>query len=66
MIDWNALIMGIMKNAGISQAEIARRCGVVRSTVTLLAQGKRKDPSWTFGDKLMKMARKYKVKVTKI
>ena len=63
MIDWPKLIQGIIEKSDLSQADIARLCGVTRSAICLLMAGKRSDPSYSLGENLVKIAKKHKVKV---
>ncbi len=53
-MDWKKLVAEL-DAAGYTQAAIAARCGVAQSTVSDLARGATKSPSFDFGRKLIEM-----------
>jgi transcriptional regulator with XRE-family HTH domain len=56
-MDWKALIDELTK-AGLTQAQIADECGVKsQSTVSDLARGATKSPTYDFGKRLIELHR---------
>lgn len=51
---WQQLIRDL-KDAGLTQDEIASAIGVTQPTISDLANGKIKNPSFVLGDKLKKL-----------
>lgn len=53
--DWVALIAGL-KSAGWSQTELANECGVTQQSISALASGVTKSPSYDLGMSLQRLA----------
>jgi predicted transcriptional regulator len=53
---WPELINGILSREGISERELADRCGVKQPTINRLRTGKTRDPSWPLGQCLVGFA----------
>lgn len=53
-MDWKRLLKEL-NAAGVTQPRIAEFCGVGQSTVSELARGVTKSPSYDFGSKLVQM-----------
>lgn len=56
-MDWKTLLSDIAK-AGYSQSEIADELGIRQPSVSDIANGKTKSPSWVVGDRIIKLHRK--------
>jgi transcriptional regulator with XRE-family HTH domain len=54
-MNWPDLIKQLQAR-GLTQVEVARRCGVSQSTVSDLAQGRTKSPSFRLGAALATLA----------
>lgn len=55
-VDWVQLVADLAQ-AGMTQRQIAERCSVDQSTVSDLARGQTKRPSFEFGSALQKLHR---------
>lgn len=53
-MDWKTLLKEL-DDAGFTQTRIAAHCGVAQSTVSDLARGASKEPSFAFGAKLVEL-----------
>ncbi len=53
---WPEIINGILSREGISERELADRCGVKQPTINRLRTGKTRDPGWTLGQCLIGLA----------
>lgn len=53
-MDW-AKLLADMRLIGLTQGAIAQKCGVAQSTVSDLARGGTKSPSFELGDKLIRL-----------
>lgn len=53
-MDWKNLIAELIAN-GMTQPEIAARCGCGQTTVSELARGVTTEPRYTLGEKLKKL-----------
>lgn len=53
-MDWKKLIADLA-TAGVTQAEIAEKCGVAQASVSDLSTGKTKSPNFDFGSRLVAM-----------
>lgn len=56
-MDWQAIISELRKR-GLTQQQIAERCDCAQSTISDLARGAIKSPSYGIGVSLMKIARR--------
>lgn len=54
-MNWADLIFRLQE-AGLSQPQIARRCGCAQSTISDLASGTTKDPRFSIGKALVELA----------
>ena len=54
-MNWPELIKQLQAR-GLTQVELARRCGVAQSTVSDLAGGRTKSPSFELGAALVKLS----------
>ena len=54
-MNWAELISRLQE-AGLSQPQIARRCGCAQSTISDLASGNTKDPRFSIGKALVELA----------
>lgn len=55
-MDWTRLIADLTA-AKLTQARAAELCGVAQSTISDLARGSSKSPSWELGQKLVALHR---------
>ena len=53
-------IMVIQQATGMSDEELAKRCGVQRATISALRRGVTRQPSYALGAKLVAMRDTYK------
>jgi predicted transcriptional regulator len=58
-MDWQKLI-GDLQEAGLSQVEIAQKCGCSQPTINDLSTGKNKNPRYSIGDALRRLHAKRK------
>jgi transcriptional regulator with XRE-family HTH domain len=53
---WPKIINGILTREGISERELADRCGVKQPTINRLRTGKTRNPAWPLGECLIDLA----------
>lgn len=56
-MNWKTLIQQML-DSGKTQAWIATQCGTGQSHISQLYKGKRKQPNWELGNKLIRLNRK--------
>lgn len=53
-MNWTSIIQDLLL-AGMTQAEIADSCDTVQGHISDLLRGKRKQPGWSLGNKLLSL-----------
>ena len=51
-------IIADLQAFGLTQSQIAEKCGTGQSHISSLASGKRKVPNWNLGDALIRLHKK--------
>lgn len=54
-IDFKRAVIEVQQATGMTDDELARRCGVQRATISAIRRGQTKNPSYTLGSKLVAM-----------
>ena len=62
---WQTIIKEIKLASGLTQPEIANKCGCGQTTISELETGKTGDPRYTLGKSLLSLHRKHCGKRTK-
>ncbi len=56
-MDWTKIIAEILAS-GLTQVEVAERCNTHQGYVSGLLRGKKRNPCWAIGDKLLALHRR--------
>jgi predicted transcriptional regulator len=56
-MNWTSIILDL-QNRGFTQTEIAALCGVSQASISDLATGKTRDPSYLLGETLLRVHRR--------
>jgi predicted transcriptional regulator len=56
-MNWTSIILDL-QNRGFTQTEIAALCGVSQASISDLATGKTRDPSFLLGETLLRVHRR--------
>lgn len=63
-MNWTAIIQDLI-NFGLTQSEIAQKCGTGQSHISSLLSGDRRSPNWQLGDSLIRLHRRQSRKAKK-
>lgn len=57
-MNWSEIIKDLL-GCGLTQAEIATRCGTSQSLISYLLNGERRSPNWQLGDSLIRLHKRF-------
>ena len=63
-MNWTEIIQDLI-NFGLTQSEIAQKCGTGQSYISSLLGGDRRSPNWQLGDSLIRLHRRQTRKTKK-